>query len=125
RDREASKAGLQHLLEAELPRVLDDTRPLLIYFAGHGMATDSIDRPRGYLVPVDGGKDLDSLLPMGYVARALGKLPSRHLMLLLDCCFAGAFRWSAGRDVVLPIPPTMYRERYERFLATPAWQVIA
>lgn len=125
RDREATKTRLLDLLDRELPKMLDEARPLLVYFAGHGTATDSIERPRGYLVPADGGRDLDSLLSMDEVARVLGKLPSRHLMLLLDCCFAGAFRWSMGRDLVNPTPPTMYRERYERFLATPAWQVIA
>ncbi|HMG21423.1 MAG TPA: caspase family protein, partial [Kofleriaceae bacterium] len=125
RDDQATKAGLQHLLEVELPGLLDETRPVLLYFAGHGTATDSIDQPRGYLVPADGGKDLDSLLPMEYVAHTLAKLPNKHLLLLLDCCFAGAFRWSGGRDVLIPEPPAMYRERYERFLETPAWQVIA
>lgn len=124
RDREASRAGLSHLLEVELPALLDDQRPVLIYFAGHGMATDSLDEPRGYLVPADGDSEVGSLLAMEDVARALGRLPSRHLLLVLDCCFAGAFRWSAGRDVTADVPPTLYRERYERFLATPAWQVI-
>lgn len=124
RDREASRAGLRALLEVELPAVLDEQRPVLIYFAGHGMATDSLDEPRGYLVPADGDGAVDSLLAMEDVARALARLPSRHLLLVLDCCFAGAFRWSAGRDVTADLPPTLYRERYERFLATPAWQVI-
>lgn len=124
RDREASRAALLHLFEAELPAVLDEARPVLVYFAGHGTATDSLDEPRGYLVPADGGTDVASLLPMADLAHLLAGLPSRHLLLLLDCCFAGAFRWSAGRDVVAEAPATLYRERYERFLETPAWQVI-
>ncbi|HET9621244.1 MAG TPA: caspase family protein, partial [Kofleriaceae bacterium] len=124
RDREASRAGLRALLEVELPAALDEHRPVLIYFAGHGMATDSLDEPRGYLVPADGDSNVDSLLAMEDVARALDRLPSRHLLLVLDCCFAGAFRWSAGRDVTADQPPTLYRERYQHFLATRAWQVI-
>jgi hypothetical protein len=124
RDREASRAALVDLLETQLPSWLDASRPLLVYFAGHGMATDSLDEPRGYLVPADGDNEVGSLLAMADVAQALAKLPCRHLLLLLDCCFAGAFRWSAGRDVVADAPPTLYRERYERFLETPAWQVI-
>ncbi|HEX4423276.1 MAG TPA: caspase family protein, partial [Kofleriaceae bacterium] len=124
RDREASRAALVQLFEVELPALLDDTRPVVVYFAGHGTATDSLDEPRGYLVPADGGGDAASLWPMADLARALDRLPSRHLLLLLDCCFAGAFRWSASRDVAAESPPTLYRERYERFLETPAWQVI-
>jgi conflict system STAND superfamily ATPase/caspase domain-containing protein len=124
RDREASKVALQHLLDTVLPAVVDEARPVLLYFAGHGTAIDSMDEPRGYFVPADGGNDLDSLLPMEEVARSLSRLPSRHLLLVLDCCFAGAFRWSAGRDVATVAPPIMYRERHDRFLETPAWQVI-
>ena len=53
----------------------------------------------------------------------LDGLRCRHLLLLLDCCFAGAFRWSQHRNVVVR-HAKLYRERYERYLRDPAWQVI-
>src|SRR5689334_3798587 len=124
RDGEATLKQLEHLFGKELPTIVDESRRVLIYFAGHGVATNSIENPQGYLVPADGGEAIDSLLPMEWLGRALDALRCRHLLLILDCCFAGAFRWSTGRDVVVAHVPEMYRERYELFLATPAWQVI-
>jgi hypothetical protein len=53
---------------------------------------------------------------MTEVHDALTALPCRHFLGIFDCCFAGAFRWSATRDVV-PVPPkVIHKERYERFL---------
>lgn len=124
RDGQATLRGLGSLFEDELPRIVSDSHRVLVYFAGHGMAVDEIDNPRGYLIPVDGSDAIESLFPMERLNRALDALKCHHLLLILDCCFAGAFRWSAGRDVVVSHVPVMYRERYERFLATPAWQVI-
>jgi energy-coupling factor transporter ATP-binding protein EcfA2 len=60
---------------------------------------------------------------MTEVHDALTALPCRHFLGIFDCCFAGAFRWSATRDVVVP-PKVIHKERYERFLRDPAWQVI-
>jgi WD40 repeat protein len=124
RDREATKAGLERLFEQELPGMIDEERRVLVYFAGHGVAIESIQSPRGYLVPADGHDDLESLLPMQRLSEALEALACKHLLLVLDCCFGGAFRWSTGRDVIVPHAPEMYRQRYELYLATPAWQVI-
>lgn len=123
-DRDATRAALVELFEQSLPQLLDEARPLLVYFAGHGTATDAVDEPRGYLLPVDATDDPATQLAMADLARALALLPCRHLLLVLDCCFAGAFRWSAGRDIVAEAAPAMYRERYEHYLATPAWQVL-
>uniref|UniRef100_UPI004056D460 nSTAND1 domain-containing NTPase n=1 Tax=Candidatus Electrothrix sp. TaxID=2170559 RepID=UPI004056D460 len=54
---------------------------------------------------------------------ALEALPCRHMLAILDCCFAGAFRWSSKRDFQ-PLPPVIYKERYDRFIRDAAWQVI-
>ncbi|MCI5126866.1 MAG: hypothetical protein D3925_20895 [Candidatus Electrothrix sp. AR5] len=45
------------------------------------------------------------------------------MLAILDCCFAGAFRWSSKRDFQ-PLPPIIYKERYDRFIRDAAWQVI-
>ncbi|MFB2838934.1 hypothetical protein [Floridanema evergladense] len=42
---------------------------------------------------------------------------------MLDCCFAGNFRWSSSRNVI-PVPETIHREHYDRFIRCPAWQAI-
>ncbi len=99
---------------------------LAFYFAGHGIAADdlgSIDIPTGYLVPQDAHLAHDeSLLPMKRLHDALLKVSCRHLLVILDCCFAGAFRWAENREAVRH--STMYRERYERFISGCAQQVI-
>ncbi|WP_202895862.1 caspase family protein, partial [Iningainema tapete] len=99
---------------------------ILFYFAGHGIALDALDNsdgPAGYLVPQDARLgDSASLLPMKQLHDTLLKLPCRHLLVILDCCFAGAFRWAGSREAVRR--SKMYRERYERFISGCAQQVI-
>ncbi len=100
---------------------------VLFYFAGHGIALDGLDNaegPAGYLVPQDARLDDSStLLPMQQLHDALVQLPCRHLLIILDCCFAGTFRWAGlHRDAVRS--QKMYRERYERFTSGCAQQVI-
>ena len=125
---QASLAGLRSLIAA-LPtdRRLDADTRLVVYFAGHGIAEETdtdATGPQGFLLPQDAQRDdLASFLPMTEVQELLHKLPCRHLLLLLDCCFAGAFRFSQTRSLATK-PATLYRERYDRYLRDPARQVI-
>ena len=97
---------------------------LLVYFAGHGIARSSDIGPEGYLVPQDGNvNDPDSLLRMGDLHQWLSQLECRHLLVILDCCFAGTFRW-AGTRKLIPLPETIHWEHYHRFIKYPAWQVL-
>jgi len=115
---------LTALLQHELPQRVGKADRLLFYFAGHGIALDGDDGPAGYLIPQDAAANLPAtFLPMQLVHDALTALACRHCLVILDCCFSGAFRWSSTRNVV-SLPSTLYRERYERFLRSPAWQVL-
>ena len=98
---------------------------LFIYFAGHGITRQVNDQgPQGFLVPQDADiNNCDSLLPMGELYAALNQLECRHLFVVLDCCFAGMFRWAGTRKVVL-VPDEIHWEHYHRFIKYPAWQVI-
>ncbi|MEG4027419.1 MULTISPECIES: nSTAND1 domain-containing NTPase [unclassified Microcoleus] len=109
---------------------------LLFYFAGHGLILKDVLEDKGdwdgYLVPqnatgsvlaeTDIEKIKKVLLPMQDLHDAITKLPCRHVMVILDCCFAGAFRSTLSRDIVAS--RKVYKERYERFIDSPAWQVI-
>ena len=53
------------------------------------------------------------------VSEALSKLECHHLLLILDCCFAGTFRWAGSRKAV-PILETIRREHYYHFIRYPA-----
>jgi hypothetical protein len=111
------------LLEEDLPAALGPDDRLLLYFAGHGIALDGDAGPAGYLVPAGARiSERDGFLPMERLHRALARLPVRHAFVILDCCFAGSFRWSSLRDVD-PVA-TLYRERYDRYLERAAWQVL-
>lgn len=124
---DATLATLHHLLTAHLPQIVGNNDRVLFYFAGHGMALDGLeddDGPTGYLVPQDAHSDArDSFLSMQDLHDALTKLPCRHLLAILDCCFAGTLRWATLRDWVR-MPDVIHRERYLRYIRDPAWQVI-
>jgi hypothetical protein len=123
-DEQVTLSALRAEVHEGLPsRVGEDDR-LLIYFAGHGLAQDGDDGPAGFLVPQDAhSAEPASLLPMTELHDALAALPCRHLLLVLDCCFAGSFRWASTRSF-LPSRQVLYKKRYERFLTDRAWQVI-
>ncbi|MBD2214499.1 caspase family protein [Nostoc linckia FACHB-104] len=100
---------------------------LLFYFAGHGIALDALDEqqgPVGYLIPQDAiSKDNSTYLPMQKLHDGLNELPCRHMLAILDCCFAGAFRWASLKREIVP-KVKVYKERYDRFISDRAWQVI-
>lgn len=123
-DQQATLAMLRSLLANVLPKTVQPDDKLLFYFAGHGIAFNSDEGPEGYLIPQDAvlGESY-TYLPMTEVHDALTQLSCRHFLGIFDCCFAGAFRWSATRDVLVP-PKVIHKERYERFITDPAWQVI-
>jgi hypothetical protein len=115
---------LRVLFGETLPGEVEADDRLLVYFAGHGIALDGDDGPAGYLVPQDArADDRDSFLPMTELSGWLERLPCRHLLLVLDCCFAGAFRWSSTRDLGA-LPDVIHRERFDRYIRDPAWQVL-
>ncbi len=121
---DVSLARLQAVFGEALPHEVEGDDRVLVYFAGHGIALDGDDGPAGYLIPQDARRqDKRSFLPMTELNRSLDVLPCRHLLLVLDCCFAGAYRWSSTRDLGA-LPEVIHRERFDRYIKDPAWQVI-
>jgi Caspase domain len=122
------KATLKELRTLLNNTLLDRLQPkdsdrLIFYFAGHGLPKNSDKGPTGYLVPYDAklGQE-SSFLPMSEVYEALNKLHCHHLLVVLDCCFAGTFRWANSRKLIAELE-TIRREHYDRFIRFPAWQV--
>ena len=125
-DKDASLKKLRSLLEVTLPNKIKPTKDdrLLFYFAGHGIALNGEQGPEGYLIPSDADlNDYNSLLSMRELHDRLAALECRHLLVILDCCFAGTFRWASTRKLI-PIPQTIHWEHYHRFIKYPAWQVL-
>jgi WD40 repeat protein len=124
-DELGSRENINRLLEQTLPQQIKSDDRLLFYFAGHGIALNGDDGPKGYLIPQDaklGG--IDNYLPMSQLHDSLSQLPCRHFLGIFDCCFAGAFRWSSTRKLIPVDLGTIHKERYDRFIQDPAWQII-
>ena len=121
----ATLSQLRQVLEIELPKQIQAGDRFLFYFAGHGIALNGEDGPEGYLVPENAKfGNVSTYLPMSDVNQALLQLPCRHFLGILDCCFAGAFRWSSLRKAIAVELGILHKERYDRFIQDPAWQVL-
>ena len=125
-DGDATLAKLRHLFDQTLLKQVQPSEQdrLLIYFAGHGVTRQTDDYgPQGYLVPQDGEiTQPETLYSMAALYQALNRLKCRHLLLVLDCCFAGMFRW--GTRKATPMPETIHWEHYHRFTRHKSWQVM-
>ncbi|MGE0283081.1 MAG: caspase family protein, partial [Rhizobiaceae bacterium] len=123
-DENATIGRLRWSLKALRRWVRPDDR-VLFYFAGHGIAVESDEGPRGYILPQDADRNsIAGCLPMVELDEALSMVRCRHMLVVLDCCFAGAFRWSSFRHLALR-PENLHQERYAWFIRDPAWQAIA
>jgi len=60
---------------------------------------------------------------MERLRKTLDKISSRHLLVILDCCFAGSFRWASTRDLNFA-PQRLYDSQFERYLSGKAWQAL-
>jgi hypothetical protein len=108
----------EHIEKNRTPR-------LLFYFAGHGFAVDSVDGPQGYFIPENGDPaNVDTFISMKWLHEVLVRLPCEHVLSILDCCFAGSFRWSATRQLGRRLEKVLHQERYHRFIGSRAWQVL-
>ena len=104
---------------------------LVFYYAGHGKAGEFDQGPSGYLLPSDAKPSKaalqnKSLVPMDDLLTALQDAACKHTFLILDCCFAGKFRYAVkkSRDTAqLELRP-LYAERFERYKRKAAWQVL-
>ncbi|MDB4285801.1 caspase family protein [bacterium] len=103
---------------------------LVFYYAGHGIAGEIADGPVGYIYPSDSqpqnpSDPNSSLVAMDDIFEVLTGLDCSHTMLILDCCFAGRFRYvGKKRDVVSMNFMPLYEERFQRYLRAKAWQVL-
>ncbi|MEO1261076.1 MAG: caspase family protein [Bacteroidota bacterium] len=100
---------------------------IVFYFAGHGFPGEFKDGPAGFLAPTDARKSLSrnvSMITMDEVYSALSAVNCKHTLLILDCCFAGNFKFAALRGEAIPNLMPLYQRRYERFKKGIAWQVL-
>jgi hypothetical protein len=123
-DEQASADAIYEHIEKTLPAVMKEDNAFLLYFAGHGVARgDGSEGPKGFLLPQDATPgELESWVAMERIRKALESYLNRHILIVLDCCFAGSFRWTATRDMFIEQP--LYESQYQRYLNGRAWQVL-
>ena len=136
-NKEASKEKLDGLLTSLKKKIIpfkdgdlrvEQSDRLLFYFAGHAFAEEAEDseegKPAGYFMPQnaeDGNPN--TWLPMQEVYQAFTNLDCHHLLMILDCCFAGRISWVVkGRNVARP--RKLYQQSYDRFIKHRTEQII-
>ncbi|HLP59584.1 MAG TPA: caspase family protein, partial [Candidatus Deferrimicrobium sp.] len=122
----ADREDIRELLEKIMPGKIKPEDRCLFYFAGHGIAEEGEGVPEGYLIPVDARPHVISgYYSMKDLYAAIRNLKCKHFLLILDSCFSGAFKWSSryrgSHDLM---PKCIFKERFDRFVKDPAWQVI-
>jgi WD40 repeat protein/pimeloyl-ACP methyl ester carboxylesterase len=127
-DEHATQLSIIELLTNDLGAKVKPDDRLLLYFAGHGLAQDDRDGkgPQGYFIPYDAiMHDPKTYVSMKNLRDALRDINCRHFLGLLDCCYAGSFRWSSYRDIGDSLKSEMFLESYHHYISEAAWQVIA
>lgn len=124
-ERDPSLEALTDLFNRRLAAEAGSGSQVLIYFAGHGIAREREGELDGFLLPSDAGRAGERWLPMDWLRERLAAHPCRHLLLLLDCCFAGAFGATSFRDVETEGARELYEEEFRYYIDRQARQLIA
>lgn len=133
----ATKEGLDELVTnltnktIQFERQTIEVKPtdrVLFYFAGHGFAEEAQDsedgKPAGYFMPQDAEDgNSNTWLSMQNVYEAFTGLDCHHLLMILDCCFAGRISWvEKGRNATRS--RKLYRQSYDHFVKHKTQQIL-
>lgn len=117
-----------NFLHDEEVKVTSEDR-VLFYFAGHGFAEDAQDsddgKPAGYFMPQNAAeKDKNTWLSMEDVYDTFNQLECHHLLMILDCCFAGRISWIGSGRSSSRSRKKVYKQNYNRFINERTQQII-
>ncbi|MBD2683119.1 MULTISPECIES: caspase family protein [Nostoc] len=137
-DEQATLDKIRQNLKSLKTEVKENDR-LILYFAGHGIALPMeivqnatadkseaplSNKPQGYLIPQDAEYDnLESYLSMSEFIQSLSDIQCRHCLIILDCCYAGAVRWSLGQDRQV-LHKKVFPSVLDLYIDSPAWQIL-
>ena len=122
-DEDATLSNIRTLL-TRLKTTIGKNDRLIFYFAGHGIADSNESEPEGYLIPQDAKfPEEKTYLSMTDLLKALSEIDCRHVLMILDCCHAGAIKWAlktrqSGRA------KQIYPTTLDLYINTPAWQIL-
>lgn len=115
-NQDATKQAIQHLVDDVLYRTLKSDDELVLFFAGHGTTrTDTIggkEVETGFLVPVEARgpgqeEEYSDYLQVDQFLESVGRLPARHVLVILDACHSG---FALGRAMESMRGDVRYRE---------------
>jgi uncharacterized caspase-like protein len=92
----ASNVDLAKYFEKWLPNNVEQDSTVFVYYSGHGAPDPKSGS--AYLVPYDGDPSFidETGFSLKRMYAALGKLPAKEIIVMLDSCFSGA----GGRSVI-------------------------
>lgn len=127
-DGDASGAAIVAALEALAARV-GPQHQVVFYFAGHGLATpDETNAIEGYLLPAGAKLGREStylrMRELRSIFRKMGERGCHHLLVVLDCCFAGVFARTVTKDVEPWTERAAPKPVYERWIRHRAFQLL-
>jgi hypothetical protein len=95
----AGKDNILKILGDELPRKVGKNDRVIIFFAGHGQTEQLADESQmGYIIPVDAdtGNIFSTAISMDQVRVFSRRLKAKHVLYLIDSCYAGLGLTRAG-----------------------------
>lgn len=86
-----SKKSFESLIKGKLYKDVHEDDLIVISFHGHGHSMMVNNRQLGFLVPPDASikPTPDSLISTEDISNWSKYIPSRHILLIFDCCFSG------------------------------------
>lgn len=89
KDNQASKDAILETFD-NFRRKTDKDDRIIFFFAGHGMTTNGLRGPIGYLIPVDGNpENFSSLIRWDDLTRYSDIIPAKHILFIMDACYSG------------------------------------
>lgn len=98
-----TKAEILKALRTIAEKAGDDSS-FLLYYSGHGYYDDATDK--AFWIPVDGTRNRATWISSDEVFASLNAIKSRHILVIADSCFAGAFDKGSKLEV-FDEPPTL------------------
>lgn len=105
----------------------ENTNRVVFYFAGHGKAFENNNgSATGYIIPKDGiVDDVKTWISMDCLVEYIYKIQAKHVLIVLDCCFAGSLEWASfNTREVATVPKQVYKQHLRLYARDKAWQAI-
>lgn len=90
-DENVTKSSVERIITNDLYKNSTENDLIVFSFHGHGYSLDFKNFTEGFLVPYNASRDPTpfELISMNNLSKWFKYIKSKHILLLLDCCFSG------------------------------------